>query len=178
MNAKLTPFLTVCVLSLWCGVALAATGIATSPGEMAVELLGDMRSAQYLPAVGVAMMLVVWALRAGLAAWFSPWFAGAIGGYVVAYATASLSYAGVALAAHQGPSFGLAGAALAAGWAASGGWEHFRDFVGWLRSKTLATSSGVTLAQLRQSAELVAPPPPVGFAANASHLLRRGGRVW
>lgn len=105
------------------------------PVGAAGELLALLKSGQYLPAVGVALVLLVAGMRWG-GSKLHPWFKSQAGGYVLGYGAALLLYVGTALNAGAGVSIGLFGSALAAGWVASGGWESFRDFAGWLRSKT------------------------------------------
>lgn len=89
---------------------------------------------KYLPAVGIALVVIVSALRTGLGT-LAPWFKTKPGGYLLGFGSAALLYFGAALEAGQYPSLAIAMSALAAGWIAAGAWEGFRDAVTALRTK-------------------------------------------
>lgn len=108
----------------------------TEPGFL--EYLLDGR---YLPAIGLALIAIVAAARAALASHWS-WFGTKLGGYVLGFGSAALLYVGEALRTGAGLSIGLVAAALAAGWAASGGWEMLRDVAIGLRSRGVPADEG------------------------------------
>ncbi len=109
------------------------------------SFLEFITTGKYLPAVGVALIAIVSLARAGLATRW-PWFAGQIGGYVLGYGAAAALYVGAALRDGAGLSLGLFGAALAAGWAAAGGFEHFRDVLTSLRKVPPAPPRAVVVS--------------------------------
>src|ERR1051326_1061780 len=96
------------------------------------DLLTLITAGKYLPAVGLCLVALVGAMRAGIGA-YVPWLRTKIGGYALGFGSAVLLYVGTSLEAGSGISIGLFGSALAAGWTAAGGWEHMRDILNWFR---------------------------------------------
>lgn len=96
------------------------------------SFLDLIMTGQYLPAVGIALVVIVGVARKLLAARWS-WFGSKVGGYVLGFGSSVLLYFGAALEAGQTPSVGIAAASLAAGLAASGGFETMLDILGALK---------------------------------------------
>lgn len=99
----------------------------TGVDDLAVQLLAAIRSGEWLPAFGLALMLLI----AGLRHWFLgswiPWLKTRRGGYVLAFGTAAVAVFGTALAAGGGLTMGLVGVAFGAGWAAIGMYQTGKD---------------------------------------------------
>ena len=128
---------TVAILTLigYVGRASADTQASTDtvnvndPMSAIAQIYEFMRSGKGTAAVGVALILVVWLLRNIPIARYKAWAQTTLGGYILVYGSALLTYVGTGLAA--GSSFtammllNAAGAALVA----SGGWEHLRDII-------------------------------------------------
>lgn len=91
-------------------------------------ILEFLLSGKYFAAVGVALIAIVGLLRLALATKV-PWFATKLGGYTLGFGSAFALYIGEALRTEVGITWGLLASAFAAGWAAGGGWEFFRDIV-------------------------------------------------
>lgn len=106
---------------------------STDDGQQVVALIDMLMSGKYIPAVGVFLISVVAVARAGLGVWV-PWFKTRSGGYVLGFGSAAVLYLGSSMQAGK-LSPGIAFAALGAGWAAAGGWEHLGDLTSWLRSR-------------------------------------------
>lgn len=98
------------------------------------DILPLMLSGKYLPAIGLVLIALVGAARAGLGS-FWPWFKTKPGGYVLGYGSTVLLFVGAAFRDGSGFSLGLLGGALAMGWTASGGWETARDVVEAIRNR-------------------------------------------
>lgn len=157
MNARIASLsLFVAVVSLGIGLSVghmrelgaanvdvpslvAASESASSPAASAAPaddggFLGLLMTGKYLPAVGAFLILFVAGLRSVLALRVA-WFATKVGGYALGFGSAVLLYLGAAWQSGAGITVGLFAAALGAGWAAAGGWEHLMDLVDWMRSK-------------------------------------------
>lgn len=100
----------------------------SDPAGVAMLLLGFLRDGRYLPAVGALLILFVFVLRSLLGDSID-WFKTKPGGYVLGFGTALATFLGTALFAGAPITLGLMGNAVAAGFAASGGWEAIRDLV-------------------------------------------------
>lgn len=116
-----------------------AAGIGTSPsaddaGGLALALYRALQRGETLPAVALGLMLVALALRK-LGGGVLPWLKTKPGGYTVAFGSSLLVYAGTALLASSPVTGSLVLSWLAASYAAAGGWEALRDFLGWLKAK-------------------------------------------
>lgn len=107
------------------------TAVNEDPATMAMQIYKFVRDGSHLPAIGTALMLVVWALRGGVRKLpkIGAWFNKPIGGYVLGFSTATLAFVGPALIAGQVVTFGLITQAIGTGFAASGSWEGFRDMI-------------------------------------------------
>lgn len=122
------------------GRASADTGSAALSPDDPVSALGQlydfMRTGKGTAAVGVALILVVWLLRNLPVQKWKDLVGTPTGGYILVYGTALLTYVGTGLASGNALTammlLNAAGAALVA----SGGWEHLRDVVTALMSKT------------------------------------------
>jgi hypothetical protein len=111
------------------------------PATVAQDLLSGLLSGRYLVAVAAALLLLVAALRAGLARLVHPWFASRPGGYVISLTTAVAAYLGTAWRAGAPVSIGIVLAAIGASLAAAGGWEAARDAI-FGQAKGSSSSSG------------------------------------
>lgn len=107
-------------------------------------LLEYLLAGKYLPAIGVALIAFVTFARASLSGWW-PWFSTRAGGYVLGFGTAFVLYVGEAFRNDVKPTAGLMAGALAAGWAAAGGFEMLRDLLDYLRRKPKAAPTVITL---------------------------------
>lgn len=124
MNRKLTTIAIALATILVPAIANADTGDPSTVGILAYLMAG-----KYIPAVGGALVLIVQLIKMLPIAWFKT----KPGGYVLGFGSAALVYGGGALYDGAGFSLGIIGAALAAGWAAAGGWEHISDLISWLK---------------------------------------------
>lgn len=111
---------------------VVATQTQPAPEEIAGDVYTKLRAGQWLVAFGGILMLLVWAIRAGLKAlsdrWSAlEWFSGKLGGFVLAFGTTAALTVGTALTAGEPISLGLVSAALAAAWVAAGQWGHAKD---------------------------------------------------
>lgn len=106
-------------------------------------------------AVGVALTLVVWAIRAGLGAKWAFWKT-PLGGYLLGFSLPAITYLGTALEAGQSISLALIGNVLGAGWVAAGGWEHLRDLLGKISGGTAAVAAASN--QPPNSSSSASPP--------------------
>lgn len=124
--------------------AIAETGTA-SPDP--TGLLALLLSAQWLPAVGSALVMAVGLARYG-AAKIWPWFATKRGGYVLAYVTTYALYLGTAW--QSGAPFDprLLVTAFGAALAASGVLDHWRDLFGSVTAQQVgkATAAAALIA--------------------------------
>lgn len=134
-------------------------------------LLEYLLNGRYLPAVGIALITIVSLARTGLAIRW-PWFKTKLGGYALGFGTAAIAYIGEGLRTGHGVDVGLVGAALAAGWAASGGWEMVRDLIAYWRTPTAKTEvpkmtvvSGLLITTLLACSSCKDLPPPEAAAA-------------
>ncbi len=100
-------------------------------GELASKLLDAVRAGQWGIAFGLALLLLIAGLRAKVLGSWIPWFKTRIGGYALAFATATGAVIGVAQAAGVGLSLGLLGAALWAGAGAIGLHQGQKDLREW-----------------------------------------------
>lgn len=98
------------------------------------DLTTLIATGQYIAAIGGALVAVVGVLRLLLALRFA-WFKTKLGGYVLGYTATTLVYGGSALHSGTPLTLTLVIAAIGAGWAASGGWETFRDVMGWFKAR-------------------------------------------
>jgi hypothetical protein len=98
------------------------------------DFLALLLAGKYLPAIGLFLIAFVGVARAGFGSHW-PWFKTKIGGYVLGYGSAVLLYIGGSWSAGAGVSIALLLNAIAAGWAASGGWEMARDMIEAFRRK-------------------------------------------
>lgn len=96
------------------------------PVSSATGFLGFLTTGKYLPAIGILLMLVVWAERAGLARIW-PWWAGKIGGYILGFLNPLLLYVGTALQAGTALTYSMLLQALGVAFVAAGGWSHLVD---------------------------------------------------
>lgn len=129
-QGKLGLAVALTVLSILCMASVSwAQGTAVDAGTVS-DLIGMLMSGKYIPAVGAFLIAAVTALRGLLGIWI-PWFKSKAGGYVLGFGSAAVLYVAVAMQADQ-LSIGVLAAALGAGWAAAGGWNHLQDLLGWL----------------------------------------------
>jgi hypothetical protein len=115
----------------WLGRASAgdvAVDVEFDPVGTAMQVYQYVRDGSHLPAVGAVLMLVVWAMRAGLGK-VHPWFKKPIGGYLIGFGSATLAFVGPAFIAGQAVTIGLITQAIGTGFAASGKWEGLRDAI-------------------------------------------------
>lgn len=139
-------FLTIMVLTVvgWIGRAMASTSTAVqSPSDTMVQIYHFMKNGENLPAVGAALMLIVWLLRWGhtkLPAPLGPWFQTKLGGYVLGFGTSALLHFSVTLMAGQGVTLGLFIQAFGTGFAAAGAWEGLRDLITNFRTKPIVVT--------------------------------------
>jgi hypothetical protein len=98
--------------------------------------LGFLTTGKWLPAIGCALMLIVWGARSFLAARWA-FFKTKAGGYVLGFGIPFLLYLGTALQAGAGLSLMLVGHALGAILVAAGGWEHLGDLVSKFQPKAV-----------------------------------------
>jgi hypothetical protein len=124
--------------------ALAQEPALTAPAASDDGLVALLMTGKYLAAIGLVLTLLVGGVRVPLKLRW-PWFGTKAGGYVLGFGGAAVIYFGAALRAGSGVSIGLCLSALAAGWAAAGGWESLRDVLGVLRKPAAA---GVGVASL------------------------------
>jgi hypothetical protein len=119
-QGKLGLAVALTVLSIlgMASVSWAQGATAVDAGTVS-DLIGMLMSGKYIPAVGAFLIAAVTALR------------GLLGGYVLGFGAAAVLYVAVAMQADQ-LSIGVLAAALGAGWAAAGGWNHLQDLLGWL----------------------------------------------
>ncbi|KKK46747.1 hypothetical protein LCGC14_3162160 [marine sediment metagenome] len=96
------------------------------PTGHAKQLYDKMRSGDWLPAVGIFLMFIVWIVRFGLGSIWK-WFDSKLGGYVIAFGSAFVMTFAVAFKSNEGLSFGLIMTALAGAWVASGQLESLKD---------------------------------------------------
>lgn len=120
------------------------------------SFLEFLLAGKYLPAIGLALIAFVAAFRKVAATWF-PWFATKAGGYTLGLGSAFTLYLAAALRDGAGITAGLLANALAAGWAASGGWETLRDLLLAAKKKGTGASSGAALAIIVIAAGASAP---------------------
>lgn len=126
------------------------------------NFLALLQTGKYLPAIGLVLIALVGAMRAGLGAHW-PWFKTKPGGYALGFGSAAMLYLGTSLQAGNGITIAVLACALAAGWTASGGWESARDIVIALRKPTDTDGAGsipkatvVSLGGLAASVAIVA----------------------
>lgn len=98
------------------------------PTELFPMLFEKIQGGEWLPAFGVALMLIVYFVRKFAAKKFK-WFATKPGGTVLAFSISLAMAFATALAAGQPMTVGLAMTALGVAWAAGGGWENFKDIM-------------------------------------------------
>jgi hypothetical protein len=106
--------------------------VADPPTPDSGGFLGLIMTGKWIPAVGAFLIAFVAAVRT-IGATKIPWLKTKAGGIVLGFGSAALLYLGAAWQAGADTTMGLFGAALAAGWAAAGGWEHISDLIAWLR---------------------------------------------
>lgn len=142
-------FITAFMIIGGIGHASANTGhtppVVDDPISLIDQLYQFMRSGRGTAAVGVATMLLVWILRAGLARKIA-WFKKPIGGYTLGFGVPTLEYLGIALIADQAISIGLIFNAFGAGFVAAGGWEALRDLLTKMKKPTVPVVTMVLLA--------------------------------
>lgn len=97
-----------------------------NPTGVAGTFYNFVKAGEALPAIGAALILLVWFLRTYVLGWVA-WFKTKLGGYAMTFGTSVLLYFGSALAAAAAFSFALLLKALGAGLAAAGGWEVVKD---------------------------------------------------
>ena len=109
------------------GSAIAIPDPATiNPMADASSFIGFLTTGKYLPAIGILLMLIVWAERAGLAkVW--PWWTGKMGGYILGIVNPLLLYIGTALSSGTPLTIGLITTAAGVVLATAGGWSHLVD---------------------------------------------------
>jgi len=112
------------------GRAHAATGLnPDDPVGALTALYTFIRTGAGTAAVGCGMVALVWALRnLPFDAW-KKWSTTPLGGYVLAYGTALLTYVGTALGSGNPFTASMLLNALGAALLAAGGWEHLRDIL-------------------------------------------------
>lgn len=128
----------------WIGYAHAqgvgsAIGSADAPAPVLVApiattpdiggLLGFLTSGKYLAAVGAGLVLVIGVIRNYLLKNVA-WFQTQVGGYALGWGVTTILYVATALQSGQTIAWlSLLGTAAAAGLAASGALDHFRDVI-------------------------------------------------
>jgi hypothetical protein len=126
------------------GSGSSSAGPAASPTTDS-ELIRLMTNGEYVPALGVLLVIVVGGLRASLGAKVK-WFKTQAGGYTLAYGTSILLYVGAALQQYQPINAHLILMAAIVALTASGILEHLRDITGANKSPpdpvTLAVATG------------------------------------
>lgn len=119
--------------------AMGVASVQIAPAAVAddSDLLILITTGKYIPAVGIFLIMFVTWMRSqyGLAK-LVPWFASKPGGWLLGYGSAALLYIGTSWRAGAGVSVGLLGAALAAGWSSTGGWEHLKDILELFKPQT------------------------------------------
>lgn len=137
-----------CILITLTTVALAQSDPTPQPPDSISQIMTYLETAQYLPAVGAALVLIVGSLRALLSKKFA-WFQTQIGGYVLSYVSTVGIYVGTAMEEHQAITIKLLLSALAAALGAAGVLDHFRDAkIAVAKKSNLPPGSGTTVAAL------------------------------
>lgn len=96
------------------------------PVTEATGFIGFLTTGKYLPAIGILLMLIVWAERAGLTkVW--PWWSSKLGGYILGIVNPLLLYIGAALQSGTALTLGLILQAAGVVMATAGGWSHLVD---------------------------------------------------
>lgn len=109
-------------------VADADTALPDEPEAVAENAYDALKSGRWLVAAGLVLMLLVkLARRFGGRAW--PWLLTDRGGVATALGLACLSEIALLLASGRSPTFSGFMGALAAAWAASGGWVQFQRLI-------------------------------------------------
>jgi len=117
--------------------AIPSAAPATDPGSLIGGFYDAIRTGRGTVAIGIALMLVVWAFRSGLGSRWA-WFKSPIGGYALGFALPAIVYVGSALYASQPLTASLVVNAIGAGWVAAGGWQHLQDAIEKMRAKPAA----------------------------------------
>jgi hypothetical protein len=102
-----------------------------SPSDFFALLFEKVNGGEWLPAFGAALMLLVFGARKFLGT-FVDWFNTKLGGSTLAFGISLAMAASTALLAGQPITLALAATALGVAWAAGGGWENFKDILGYL----------------------------------------------
>lgn len=121
------------------GVVAPMASAADLPDDP-TTLLQLIMTGKYMPAVGVGLIIATGLLRTLLSMQWA-WFGTKLGGYALGFGSSFALYIGAAFKSGSGVSVGVLLAALGAAWAASGGWEKFRDILAGLKSKKMAVSA-------------------------------------
>ena len=132
-----TLFLWLCLNAChYVGVARAqamGAGVPSAPDPTST-IVDMLTSGQYLPAIGALLVAITGALRIGAVKiqWkgLGAFFGSQIGGYVLAYAVAMLTYLGTALEQSQHITLKLVLMGLTSALTAAGILDHWRDILG------------------------------------------------
>lgn len=118
------------------------------------QLLEMVRSGKWSAAVGIFIMLLVAGIR-GYGRKLLPWLGTQLGGYVLAFLTATGAVMGAALAAGMSFSFSLLGNSITVGLAAIGAHQAFKD------AKKNRAKKKAAKAAAKEEKEEAEPPTPI-----------------
>lgn len=131
------------------------------PVGTGLSLLDAARNGKGRVAFGLALVLVVWALRSKKLLGKIAWFGTTLGGYVLAFGVDAIAYTGLALASNASVTVDLIADALVAGFAAAGKWEAIRDLAKKSATKAAAVTTALALV-VTSSATTACKPGGIG----------------
>jgi hypothetical protein len=108
-------------------------------------LLQLLLSGYYLPAVGLTLVILVAAVRAGAAKFVSPWFNTKLGGYTTAYVTSYALYLGTTWLSGAAFDSHVLVMAFTAALTASGVLDHWRDVLALLTGQPVEQAAKIVV---------------------------------